>query len=554
MTKIKTADYLAEQLQKLGITEVFGLPGDYNFKLVEAIERNKETNWIGCTNELNAGYAADGYARVKGYGALITTYGVGELSAINAIAGSYAESVPVIKIVGVPPTSCIQKNKVLHHNFEHPDYYACERAYSNVVKTTAYLDKENTKEEIDRVLSVFINEKKPVYIAIPVDVCELEIENTPKIEIKTSNEDNLNAAVEHALELMNNAKKPVIIADVLVERFQAVKETKDFIRKSEYPVTTLLMGKGLIDWDYDKFLGTYIGKYDNQNTYNYVNSSDCIISIGVIYSDLNTFGFDLNFTPSDSIQIFGTYTIVNNHRYDDVLMKDILTELSNKVPQKDCNLPQRIFSFTKPDEAKETKLSSNYIYPRLQDFFQPNDIIFSETGIVKFGFAPLKLPKGANLYNQVLWGSIGWATPAAFGAAIAARDKRVILVTGEGSHQLTAGEISSMMRYKVKPIVIVLNNSGYTIERVLSDDPMDPFNDIAQWDYSKLPSVFKGDVWTAQARTDAEFDEVLNKAAEVQKSESSKMCYIEIFADKMDLPILTRRIIDNKLVKRPAKV
>ena len=110
MSKISVVDYLVCQLEKLGINEVFGLPGDFNFNIVEAIEKNENTNWIGCTNELNAGYAADGYARVKGYGAIVTTYGVGELSAINAIAGSYAEYVPVIKIVGVPSTSNIHNS------------------------------------------------------------------------------------------------------------------------------------------------------------------------------------------------------------------------------------------------------------------------------------------------------------------------------------------------------------------------------------------------------------------------------------------------------------
>ena len=159
MTKIKTVDYLVQELLKLGITDVFGLPGDYNFDIIEAVERNNDTNWVGCTNELNAGYAADGYARIKGYGALITTYGVGELSAMNAIAGSYAESVPVIHIVGVPKTKDIKNNTLLHHNFASPDYYAFERAFANVTAATAYLDETNAKEEIDRVLGVLINEK-----------------------------------------------------------------------------------------------------------------------------------------------------------------------------------------------------------------------------------------------------------------------------------------------------------------------------------------------------------------------------------------------------------
>ena len=84
--KIKVSDYLIKRLAGLGITDIFGLPGDYNFNILDSVVNNPNTNWINCTNELNAAYAADGYARIKGYGAVITTFGVGELSAINGIA------------------------------------------------------------------------------------------------------------------------------------------------------------------------------------------------------------------------------------------------------------------------------------------------------------------------------------------------------------------------------------------------------------------------------------------------------------------------------------
>lgn len=541
MGKIKTADYLIEQLSKLGIRDVFGLPGDYDFEVIEAVQRNKNTEWVGCTNELNAGYAADGYARINGFGAVITTYGVGELSAINAVAGSYAESVPVVMIAGIPATKFIKNNTLIHHNFEQPDYKAFYRAYTNVTAAQAYLDENNAKEEIDRVLSVLINEKKPVYIAIPVDVCTMETENEPHIEIKKSDEQNLKEAVSSAVEMIEKAQKPVILADVLVERFGAVKEAKNFIEKSGYPVTTLVMGKGLIDFDCPQFIGTYLGKRGSTEAYDFVNASDCVISIGAIYSDMNTAGFDYKFNPSDFIEIFGNYTIVNNKRFDNVLMKDILIELSKSVPKKKIEFPQKFFNEDIPQSMQDKKLTSDYIYPRIQEFLRKDDIIFTDTGIAKYGFSSMRLPDGANWYNQTLWGSIGWATPAAFGAAMAAKNenngKRVVLYTGEGSHQLTASEISSMMRHNLKPIVIVLNNSGYTIERVLSKDPDESFNDIANWDYSKLPHVFDGNVWTAQAHTEAEFNDVLNKAAIEQKT---KMCYIEIFTDKMDLPYLIR--------------
>ena len=233
---IKVVDYLIQELSKIGIKDFFGLPGDYNFNILYAIEDNHDLNWIGCTNELNAGYAADGYARVNGYGALVTTYAVGELSAMNSIAGSFAENIPVIHIVGVPATKFIKKNALIHHNFQHPDYHASERAFSNVTETTAFLDENNAKEEIDRILSVFIHHKRPVYIAIPMDICLMDIENNPQIIIKESDENNLNEAVEDALGLINSANYPIILGDVLIKRYQAKKEFDKFMKKSLFHV------------------------------------------------------------------------------------------------------------------------------------------------------------------------------------------------------------------------------------------------------------------------------------------------------------------------------
>lgn len=542
MTKIKVADYLIQELNKLGIEDFFGLPGDYNFNILYAIDDHKNTNWVGCTNELNAGYAADGYARVKGYGALVTTFGVGELSAVNAIAGSFAENIPVIHIAGAPATKFIKKNALIHHNFLNPDYYAFERVFSNVTETTAFLDENNAKTEIDRILSVFVNQKRPVYVSIPMDICLLEIENTPHLEIAQSDEATLNEVVEKALTLINKAEYPLILGDVLVKRYRARKEFDKLMEKSQFPVSNLLMGKGIIEADNPKYLGTFLSEYENINAHNALQESDCVVSVGVINSDLNTYRSGLPFKPGDFVEIQGTYTIIQHEKYENVLMKDVLAKLADKIQSKNIPLPEKKPSFEKVTQADDTKLSAKYIYPRMQDFLQPNDIIFVETGIIPHGFAPTRLPKNMDVNTQTLWGSIGWATPASFGGQMAAKDRRTILITGEGSHQLTCTEISTMMRNNLKPIVIVINNAGYTIERILSNDPWDFFNEISEWDYSKLPQVFKGDVWVAQARTNLEFDNVLKQAELEQKS---RMCYIEIFTEKMDLPNLTAKIAES---------
>lgn len=543
MNKLTVTQYLVQELHKLGIEDFFGLPGDYNFNILDSIIENPRTNWVGCTNELNAGYAADGYARIKGYGALVTTYGVGELSAVNAIAGSYAESVPVIKIAGLPSTEAINKNTVIHHNFQNPDYMAFERVFSNVSASTARLSFENAKGEIDRVISLMLKEQKPVYLAIPADVCLMEIDCASGVKLPVSDEENLKKAVEHALSLLNKAKNPMILADALIERFKSKKEFENLLLKTNYPFSTLLMGKGVVNESNENFTGTFQGEYGNIEAYKMLSESDCSLSIGVVNSDINTMRFSLPFSPDDFINIQGTYAVIENIKYENVLMKDILEELSKRLNEKTTLLTFSNNGYKDSGLKKDLPLSADYIFPKLQEFIKPNDSIFAETGIIPYAMAPVKLPNGTSFNSQVLWGSIGWATPASFGGAMALKDdssRRTILITGEGSHQLTAMEVGTMMRHNLRPIIFVFNNDGYTIERYLSHNPMDSFNEIAHWNYSKIPGVFEGNYWTAQARTNAEFDDVLKQA---EKEQSSKLCYIELFTDKMDAATLTNNIL-----------
>ena len=540
--KIKLADYLALRLIDLGITEVFGLPGDYNFKIVEAIERNENINWIGSTNELNAGYAADGYARTKGYGAMVSTFGVGELSAINAIAGSMAENVPVIKIVGAPYTKHINNKTLLHHNLDNADYHAFERAYSNIVETTAFLTPENAKDELDRVIDVMIKTKKPVYVAIPIDVCDVELEASYKKIVLKSDPDNLKIAVDEIISLIEKSKKPLLIAGILANRFGAKKSLNNFLSKTKLPSCSFIRGMDIIQSDMKNYMGVYSAKLANKVCYDYMNSSDCVILAGCVLSDLNTMGFAYNFKLDDVIDIQPYCVSIKGKKIENVLINDLIEELENKISYISKENIISELGYKNIPVADDSKLCMEYIYPRIEKFLKEDDIFITEVGLVPFGAIPMKFPLNINVYNQMLWGSIGWATPCAFGSSIAERFRRTILITGDGSHQLTAQEISAMMRNKVKPIIFVINNSGYTVERILCDDVEYNYNNIASWNYSMLPKVFKGDCFTATIKTNKEFDEILNV---VEKEQKDKMCYIELITDYLDIPSLAMNIVKH---------
>lgn len=539
--KVTVADYLVKKLKFLGIKNVFGLPGDYNFNILDAIIKDDEINWVNSTNELNASYSSDGYARINGYGAVVTTYGVGELSAINGIAGSMAENVPVIHIAGVPKTSFIEKNIIVHHNFSNPNYYLFENAYKNVVETTAYLNFENAKKEIDKVFNVFVNEKKPVYIAIPVDVCEFLIDDDgfDKIEYKKSDEKALNETVSEIISLIEKAKNPIIFFDYLCKRYKLQNEIKEFINKTNMKFGTFLMGKGIIDETNPNFTGVNGGNLSSF-VQNEIKKSDLIITAGYLNADLNTGGFSA-FEKEIDIEIRKNETIIKGKVYKNVLLQDVILKLNEKITK---TFEKNDFKQIKKKINEKGKIKVDDILPLIETVLDEDDIFTMETGLFSLSGSFLNLKKNVEYLSQTLWGSIGWATPALFGAMMADNKKCHIMFTGEGAHQLTIQEMANFFEYDLKPVIFVLNNNGYTVERVLSKDPNDKFNNITNWNYPKLIEGFSNNK-DYFIKTVSTLESFIKTIDEIKKLKGKKLCYVEIMTDKKDYGSLCGRFISN---------
>ena len=534
---MNTAQYIVKKLEELGVNEFFGLPEDFNLNLIYAVENNPNTNWVGCTNTLNAGYAADGYARIRGYGALITAYGAGELSALNAIAGCMAENVPVFHVVGLPSTEKIDGKNLIRHNFQEVDYGNYINGYKNVTAASAFLTRDNAKLEIDRLFTTMINEKKPVYAAIPEDIAQMEISDRSVSYERMSDRAVLDEVAAKIAEKIKNAQKPVIIGDILVKRFDAQIEFKEFAEKSGIPVSNFLMGTNLINMDSPNYIGVHFGKLKNPVTQKYIEETDCLIAVGAVCSDINTFGTDLPFDIKSHIAIYGNYTYVEGTRYDNIKMSELLDAVNNLVEHKNVEFNKPNIGL-KPLETMEDKLTLSYLCSRLQDFIKENDIIFAETGTSLPEIAQIKFPESAEFNSQALWCSSGWATAAAFGAGLAKPQSRMILITGEGSHQQTAMEIGSMLRYGVKPVIVVINNHGYSTDRLFSDNLSGGFNDVMQMNYAKFARCFEGDIWATKVNTAEDFDKAL-RVTQIM----NKLCYIEACIDSLDTSSLTRELI-----------
>ena len=279
----------------------------------------------------------------------------------------------------------------------------------------------------------------------------------------------------------------------------------------------------------------------NEAVREFVESCDTVVLIGSIFSDFSTGAFTFHLDPEKTIDIRHHRTHVGTKVYPNVEMKDVLAELARRVSKRNQEPPLQAGSLGPVKGAGSDPITADALYPRWAQFIKPDDIVVTETGTSSMGLAFARLPKGAKFYNQSLWGAIGWATPAAFGAAVAAPHRRVLLITGEGSHQLTAQEIAQFGRRGLKPIVFVLNNSGYLIERLLCKDPDIEYNDLAQWHYADLPKALGCDDWfTARVTTCGEFDQALKIA-----SQGDRGAYIEVVTDKYAAPPLAMKLHEN---------
>jgi indolepyruvate decarboxylase len=532
------------RLKDIGIADIFGVAGDYAFPIQDAIVGYQGINWLGCCNELNAGYAADGYARVRGVGALSTTYGPGELGAISAVGGAYAENVPLFHLTGMPTRAAQHKRQLVHHTLGNGEFDFFAKMAGPVVCARAILTPQNAVYETERLIAQALYHRRPVYMAIPADVADQEVLGSAQpSEPPRSNPDNLRAATEAILSALDIADTACMLPGMLTKRVGLQSQLQAFVEASGMPFATMFGDKSVLEEQQPSFIGMYDGRLMNPDVRAYVESCDQVVTVGTLMTDFNTGAFTARLDPMKTMAIKHHYARVGQWEFHDVEMRDLLSSLTSQVKRRDQEtslLPASLGPVTTGNGGDA--ITAEALYPRWADFLRPNDIVIAETGTSSMGLAFAQMPAGATFHNQTLWGAIGWATPAAFGAAVAAPERRVVLFTGEGSHQLTAQEISQMGRRGLKPTIFVLNNSGYLIERLLCSDPDIAYNDLAAWRYSELPHALGCDGWlTARVTSCAELDQVLQQA-----SHNGSASYIEVVTDEYAAPPLPQELHENR--------
>ena len=530
--KQRVGQYLMDAVNAAGVDKIFGVPGDFNLAFLDDIISHDQVEWIGNTNELNASYAADGYARINGLGALVTTFGVGELSAVNGIAGSYAERVPVIAITGAPTRAVESAGKYVHHSLGEGTFDDYRKMFEPITTAQGYITPENATTEIPRLIQAAINERRPVHLHLPIDVAMTEIDVAKPFQPETRDDQDVSRYIQMIEDKLHSAKQPVIITGHEINSFGLHSELEQFVNQTHIPVAQLSLGKGAFNEENEHYLGIFDGSIAEENVKNYVNQSDAILNIGAKLTDSATAGFSFEFDIDDVVMINHNYFKMNETITEQVALPHLLNGLMTISYKNKSEFPKYQRPQGENYQIDHEPLTQATYFKMMQDFLQLDDILIAEQGSSFFGAYDLALYKDNTFIGQPLWGSIGYTLPATLGTEIAAPHRRNVLLIGDGSLQLTVQSLSTMIRQQLKPIIFVVNNDGYTVERLIHG-MKEPYNDIHMWDYKALPAVFGGDkVVVHDVNTSHELKETFEKI----NAHSDCMHFVEVKMAIEDAP------------------
>ena len=468
------------------------MPGDDNLPVLDAVAARPGLAWIGMATEQGAGYAADSYARQRGIGALVTTFGVGELSALNAVAGAYAESVPVVHIVGTPALAARESAATLHHNLPGRDYGHFARMAAEITAAQADL-RAGHRPGGDRPGA----EHGAAHLApgLPHDsrrrrrTCRC---SRPRGGCRGPGGDADPAVVAaftgRVRRMLAAADSVSLLVGHLASRHRATSQVRDLAVAGNLPVAVLSTAKGDFPESDPRFAGLYAGPASGKRARVAVEDADVLVTAGVMLAGTGLGGAH-QLPAGRRIDLAAEQASIDGTVYPGIGLRQSLAVLAAAVRA----MPPRTGLADLPPletapEARGGPLTQRSLWARVQDFLRPGDLLIADQGTAFYGAAGLTLPDGAALIGQPLWASIGWSLPAALGASLAAPDRRVVLIAGDGAMQQTAAELGTLLGQGLAPVIIVLNNGGYTVERAI-DQPDAGYHEIPAWDWTALPAA-----------------------------------------------------------------
>ncbi|KAL6866428.1 hypothetical protein ACO1O0_002539 [Amphichorda felina] len=532
-------DYLAERLAQIGIERHFIVPGDYNLVLLDKLQKHPKLQEIGCTNELNCSFAAEGYARAKGVAAAVVTFSVGAFSAFNGIGGAYAENLPVILVSGSPNTNDSGAFHLLHHTLgTHNFEYQREMAEKITCATVAIRRPEDAPRLIDHAIRSALLAQKPAYIEIPTNLANSPCAPPGPINAvvapEHSDPETLGAAVKAVKHWLESKQKLSFLVGPKTRAARAEAPLLELANALGCAVAVMPGAKSFFPEDHSQFIGVYWGEASTTGADAIVNWSDGIIGVGTVFTDYSTAGWTAVPTAANLLTADMDRVSFDGVDFGPVKLAELLSALAKVVKPNRSTMVE--YARIRPDnpvvpvEEPNLPITRHEISRQIQHLLKPQSTLFAETGDAWFNGMQMKLPKDTRFEIEMQWGHIGWSVPASFGYAVGAPDRHVILMVGDGSFQMTAQEVSQMVRLKVPIVIFLMNNRGYTIEVEIHDGL---YNRIKNWDYAGLVEMFNADDGHARG-CKAATGRQLEQAIELAKANKKGPTLIECMIDQDD--------------------
>ncbi len=527
---ITVGAYLAQRLKQVGVRHVFGVPGDYVLHLMDRVI-DSGIELVGTCNELNAGYAADAYARMNGVGAICVTYGVGAYSALNAVAGAYAEQVPLITLIGGPAITARGRSMQLHHSAG--DLRTQLAIFGHVTVAAVLLtDPAEAPAQIDAAIGECLTQKRPVVIEVPTDLVDRPCAAPARFRhaLPASAPEALGEALDEIVAMLEGAKRPAMVAGVELHRYGLLDAFGRLVTKSEIPVATTLLGKTVISELDERAVGVYHGALSRPEVLRVVEEADLLLCLGVWMTEMDLGIFTARLDEARLVNANSHRVRVRHHYFEPVELGDLVRGLGERI---DASTGARgaytpAVAALEGDLAVEPErpLTVRHVFARVNRLLTADMVVIPDGGDAIFGAADLVMHDDVRFIAQAFYLSIGYGVPATLGGQLAAPGRRIVTIVGDGSFQMTAQELSTLIRHRLDPIILLLNNDGYTIERLIHEGP---YNDIQRWDYQRLPEVFGGGVGLRVA-TEGEFEQALERAVAHQGGP----VLIEVVLDRLD--------------------
>ncbi len=541
-TSPSIGEYLIQRLYAYGVRHVFGIPGDYVLGFYDLLSRSK-LRVINTCDEQGAGFAADAYARIRGLGAVCITYCVGGLKVANTTAEAFAEKSPVVVISGAPGMKEREKNPLLHHKVREFDTQ--KKVFEQLTIASAVLsDPQTAFQEIDRVLHAALRFKRPVYLELPRDMVfrpGIPHHKTPEL-VERTDPRSLRAALAEAEQMINRARRPVILADVEIHRFGLQDQVLKLVQKTRIPIAATVLGKSVIGEQHPLYLGIYEGALGREDVREYVEGSDCVIMLGAFMTDINLGIYTAHLDPARCLYATSEKLSIRYHTYEEVAFKDFMSGLVGlrlrrravgKIPRPAVldraedvlpkgagrgmavprlgvsRLDLRAGGLPRHDGSpRSPAITVRRLFERLNAFLSEKTMVVADVGDALFGATDLFIRERTEFLSPAYYTSMGFAVPACVGAQLANPKARPLVLVGDGAFQMTGMELATVARYGLNPVVVVLNNEGYGTERHIQDGP---YNDLWPWQYHRLPEVL-GAGRGFLVNTEAELDYALKEA------------------------------------------